>query len=88
MELCDAISSFTWLTVAVSASKRRESEGLDPIVFDIASISFVVHGIGERPGVFGWLIMRSLDGDSGRTSVDALTFARSALTVGVYEDTA
>ena len=40
--------------------------------------------------MFGWLMMRSLEDDDGRTSesTDALTFSKSALTVGVYDDTA
>ena len=54
----------------------------------MASTSFVVPGIGERPGVFGWLITRSFDDSRGRTPADNLNFDRSALTVGVYEDTA
>jgi len=76
------------VTVAASASKRRQSEGFAPIIFQMASISFVVHGIGERPGVFGWLIIRSFDGGTGCTSAESLTLTRSELTVGVYEDIA
>jgi len=51
--------------------------------------SSVVPGIRESPGVFGWLIMRSLDNDdeNGRALVGPFAFSKSALTVGVYDDT-
>jgi len=51
-------------------------------------ISSVAPGSGEQPGEFGWLMIKSLEGDSDRTSTDLLTLSRSALTVGVYDDTA
>jgi len=54
----------------------------------IASISFIVPLIGEQPGVFGWLMMRNSSDVNGSIFVEPLTVRRSALTVGVYDDTA
>ena len=48
----------------------------------------MVPGIRERPGVFGWLMISSFDDEGGWTSTGSLTFSRSALIVGVYEDIA
>ena len=52
------------------------------------SASFVVAGIGERPGVFGWLMIRSFDDSGCCVLPDCLSFWRSELTVGVYEEIA
>jgi len=52
-------------------------------------ISAVVAGIGERPGVFGWLMIRSFDGAGCCTALlDTLSFWSSELTVGVYDEIA
>jgi len=51
-------------------------------------ISFVVAGIAEQPGVFGWLMIRSLDDAGCCILSDALSFWSSELTVGVYEEIA
>jgi len=48
----------------------------------------VVPLIGEQPGVFGWLIMRSSEDGGGCTSREPLATRRSAPIVGVYDDTA
>lgn len=86
IELCDSISSLTRLTVAAAPSKLRDVLLSFPIAFAISFISFVVPGIGARPGVFGWLMISSLDHETF-CAEEILFFSRSALTVGVYEDT-
>jgi len=48
----------------------------------------VVAGIGERPGVFGWLMIRTLDDAGCRKLADFLSFSSNELTVGVYEEMA
>jgi len=51
-------------------------------------ISRVVAGIGERPGVLGWLIIRSFDDAGCCKLADFLCFSSNELTVGVYEEMA
>ena len=48
----------------------------------------MVAGIGERPGVFGWLMIRTLDDAGCRKLADFLSFSSNELTVGVYEEMA
>jgi len=51
-------------------------------------ISFVVSGIAEQPGVFGWLMIRSFDVSGCCTLAGSLSFSVSELTVGMYEEIA
>ena len=48
----------------------------------------MVAGIAERPGVFGWLMIRSFDDAGCCTFADSLSFSSKELTVGVYEEIA
>jgi len=48
----------------------------------------VVAGIAERPGVLGWLMIRSFEDAGFCTLADCLTFSSKELTVGVYEEMA
>jgi len=51
-------------------------------------ISFVVSGIAEQPGVFGWLMIRSFDEAGCCTLAGSFSFSISELTVGIYEEIA
>jgi len=73
---------------ADSPSRQRESLLDVLIAFQMYFISFVVSGIGEQPGVFGWLMIRSFDDANSCTRADSLSFCMSELTVGVYEEIA
>ena len=59
-----------------------------PIVLHMQFISFVVSGIAEQPGVFGWLMIRSFDDVGCCTLAGSLSFSISELTVGIYEEIA
>jgi len=51
-------------------------------------ISFVVSGIAEQPGVFGWLMIRSFDEAGFCTLAGSFSFSISELTVDIYEEIA
>jgi len=48
----------------------------------------MVAGIAERPGVFGWLMIRSFDDAGCCKLADFLSFSNKEVTVGVYEEMA